>query len=51
MCTLHHKINDRFSQVYMTVQGAIDNSRSHLNEHKENLHYFTCLKKIISTQK
>ena len=31
----------------MTVQGAIESSRSHLNKHTEYLHYFTSLKKNL----
>ena len=31
----------------MTVQGAIENSRSHLNEDRERLHYFISLKKNL----
>ena len=41
-----HITNDLFLPG-MTVQGAIENSRSHLNEDRERLHYFTSLKKNL----
>ena len=35
----------------MTVQGAIEKSRSRLNKDEENLYYFTCLKKNLVLKK
>ena len=35
----------------MTVQGAIEKSRSHLDQHRESLHYFTCLKNNLVLKK
>ena len=42
----HHITNNLFLPG-MTVQGAIESSRSHLNEDRERLHYFTSLKKNL----
>ena len=36
-------ISDNLFLPGMTVQGAIENSKSHLEKDKECLHYFTCL--------
>ena len=35
----------------MTVQGAIEKSRSHLNKDEEGLYYFTCLKQNLVLKK
>ena len=44
----HHISDHLFLQTPgMSVQQVIENSRSHLNEVKEHLHYFTCLKNKI----
>ena len=40
-------ITDELFLSGMTVQEAIDNSRSHLIEHREHLYYFTSMKKNV----